>query len=74
MSTNPGVVVAAIALLTIGCVAIVWPRRVASAISRFYGRYPLVRLAPGRQLAIRPAYVRGRGAVLLLVASLALWP
>ncbi|WP_301154253.1 hypothetical protein [Metapseudomonas otitidis] len=48
------------------------PTQAGAALARFYGRYPLVRLAPTEQLASRPALLRLLGLGLAVLGAAAL--
>lgn len=56
-------------LATLGLYLLFFPTPAAIALSRFYSRYPLVRLAPEKQLVGKPVYLRLLGSVFVLLSS-----
>ena len=56
-------------LIVVGGVSFCWPLAVGKAISDFYRKYPIIRLAPAKQFNISPVYVRLLGLVLVLVGG-----
>lgn len=56
-----------ILLLAVALYLLLAPGKVSTALARFYGRYPLVRLAPERQLQSAPTFVRALGAVVAVL-------
>ena len=56
-------------LAALGLYLLLFPTPATAALSRFYSRYPLVRLAPEKQLVGKPVYLRLLGSVFVLLSA-----
>lgn len=55
-------------LVFLGLIIFVFSEKCAQKISAFYRAYPLIRLAPDRQLVLHPHYVKALGFTIVIVA------